>query len=218
MGESVLIAQLAREPVPGRVKTRLLPALGPERAAKLHAEMVCWTCRTLIDAGLGPVQLWVEGNAARAPFRTCVQWGAQGPLVQTGRDLGERMAHICVRGLAEHDAIILVGSDAPGIDRDFLVEARAALRRVDVAVGPALDGGYVLLGLRRYSRRLFRGIDWGGDRVLRQTLEAIASLGWSHRVLEARPDIDRPEDLRYLPEALRSALEVPWQPVGLGGS
>jgi len=131
MGESVLIAQLAREPVPGRVKTRLLPALGPERAAKLHAEMVCWTCRTLIDAGLGPVQLWVEGNAARAPFRTCVQWGAQGPLVQTGRDLGERMAHICVRGLAEHDAIILVGSDAPGIDRDFLVEARAALRRVD---------------------------------------------------------------------------------------
>ena len=103
----------------------------------------------------------------------------------------------------------LVGSDAPSIDAGYLKAARHALAEVDCVLGPALDGGYVLFGLRRFVPELFTGISWGEDSVLEKTLEKLAALGWSYRLLETLADIDRPEDLRHLPDSLRAELPGP---------
>lgn len=194
------MAQLARSPRPGAVKTRMLPELSADRAARLHAAMVAYICRRLCR--FGPTQLWVAGEPESLLFRQCRELGALGPFRQCDGDLGERMAHIATLALAAHDKVILVGSDAPGIDSDYLGRARAALDRVDVVFGPAVDGGYVLLGLKRVLPELFTDIPWGTGKVLECSLGALEESGTDWLLLEPLPDIDRPEDLRYLPEDL----------------
>ena len=206
MDERVLVAQLAREPVPGQVKTRLQPHLSALEAAQLHELMVEHVCAMLCSSAAGAIQLWVDGDPEAELFRRCRELGLSDVLVQQGGDLGQRMAHICEQGLLLHNAVILVGSDAPSIDNDYLNSAMGSLTEVDVVLGPALDGGYVLLGLRRFAPELFAGIHWGEHTVLVETLAVIDRLGWSYRLLDPLPDIDRPEDLRFLPDTIRAGL------------
>jgi uncharacterized protein len=201
-----VLAQLAREPVAGQVKTRLQPHLSAREAAQLHELMVEHVCTMLCNSAAGAIQLWVDGDPEAQLFRKCRELGVDDVLLQQGADLGERMAHICKQGLLEHRAVILVGSDAPSMDCEYLNSAVDSLTEVDVVVGPALDGGYVLLGLGRYSAALFEGIHWGEDTVLTETLAVIDRLGWSYRLLEPLQDIDRPQDLRFLPDTIKAAL------------
>ncbi len=202
MPEPPLLAQLAREPVPGHVKTRMLPRLSPEQAADLHAAMVESICRTLCDCGIGRVQLWVDGEPEAPLFRRCLEMGVASIETQCGEDLGRRMAHICRQGLANHPAVVLVGSDAPALNGDYIRAAVTALAEVDVVLGPALDGGYVLLGLGRYVPELFEDIPWGTDSVLSATLSRLKAVKRSYHLLEPLPDIDRPADLRHVPDGL----------------
>jgi rSAM/selenodomain-associated transferase 1 len=208
MPEGLIVAQLAREPVPGRVKTRLMPALSALQAASLHSAMVEQTARTICDSGIGEVRLWVDGDENHALFAHCRRMGVSAILPQCSGDLGRRMAAICEHCLAEASAVVLVGSDAPSIDAAYLQSASQALAEVDAVLGPALDGGYVLFGLRRFAPELFTGISWGEDTVLEKTLEKLEALRWSYRLLETLADIDRPEDLRHLPDDLRMSLPV----------
>lgn len=200
MSADFVIAQLAREPVPGEVKTRLLSALSPQRAAALHAAMVLRTAGRLSEAG--PLQLWVAGDVGNPLFQECLDAGAGSLHPQPGGDLGAKMQHIAAAGLDSHERVILVGSDSPELDADYVLQAVRALDAVDVVLGPALDGGYVLLGLKILCRELFADMPWGSDAVLRQSVEALEETGRSYRLLDARQDIDRPEDLRHLPEDL----------------
>ena len=206
MDERVLVAQLAREPVPGQVKTRLQPHLSALEAAQLHELMVEHVCAMLCSSAAGAIQLWVDGDPEAELFRRCREFGLSDVRIQQGGDLGQRMAHICEQGLLAHKAVILVGSDAPSIDNDYLNSAMGSLTEVDVVLGPALDGGYVLLGLRRFVPELFAGIHWGEHTVLVETLAVIDRLGWSYHLLDPLPDIDRPEDLRFLPDTIRAGL------------
>jgi hypothetical protein len=115
--------------------------------------------------------------------------------LQQGDDLGERMA----RALSRAMPAIVMGSDCPSLTPADLREAAAALDwGVDAVLGPARDGGYVLLGLRRIDASLFEGITWGTDTVLQETRSRLRSLGWRWHELPTRFDIDRPEDLRLL--------------------
>ena len=199
--KSFVVAQLARAPAPGKVKTRLLTALSADRAAGLHAAMVRRIAGQL--AAAGPLELWVAGDTSAPLFQECLQLGVRRLREQPPGDLGARMAHIAREGLASQDRVILVGSDAPGLSRAYVERALAALDVVDAVFGPALDGGYVLLGLRRFCAELFREIPWGTDEVLSASLAAADAAGCSHRLLEPLADIDRPEDLRHLPEDLQ---------------
>ena len=186
------IVIFAKAPVPGRVKTRLIPVLGAEGAAAVAARLLERTVAAAKATGLR-VELCGDPDPR--------SWYS-GPAVtlhpQGDGDLGERLAQAAERVIAGGERALLMGSDCPDLDSARLAEAEAALARYDAVIHPTLDGGYALLGLRRYDRSIFTGIDWSTDRVARQTLERLAALGWSVSVGERLRDIDEPADLEAL--------------------
>ncbi|MBU0498606.1 MAG: TIGR04283 family arsenosugar biosynthesis glycosyltransferase [Gammaproteobacteria bacterium] len=189
----------AKAPEPGRVKTRLIPALGGEGAARLHHRLLE---RTLAEAtGLPDVEteLWSPDPGHPVIVELAAAQGA-GVREQRGRDLGERMGHALARGLAGASRAVLIGSDCPNMDRAYLMQAFAALEEAPVVLGPALDGGYVLIGLREACPPgLFRDIPWGSAQVLEISRARLRESGLAWIELPPQRDLDRPEDLHYFP-------------------
>lgn len=186
------VALFARFPEPGRAKTRLIPALGPEGAAALHRRLTERTLGVLRASGL-PFELRHTG-APEAAFRDWL--GEDVPLAGQGEgDLGARMARATAAGAA-----ILVGADLPDLAQRHLDQAVAALRTHPAVIGPAEDGGYWLIGLRAPMPFLFEPMAWGTGVVFAETMARFAARGIVPALLERLPDLDRPEDLRRWPE------------------
>lgn len=119
---------------------------------------------------------------------------------QAEGNLGDRLIHAVEAGFADGGrAAVVIGADCPDLDNALLARAFEALREKELVIGPALDGGYYLIGLRQPRAELFRGIDWGSEHVLRQTLAIANRLGLSVFTLPPLTDIDRPEDLAAWP-------------------
>lgn len=194
---ALLLQQFARFPEAGRVKTRLARALGAEAACTVHEELLAKTTRTLLAAALGPVELWLDRRPGdHALLTDLIASGAQGPFMQRGAELGARMYHALVDGRRRASAVVLVGSDCPGIDAAYLQAAAIAVRSHDVVLGPAEDGGYVLIGTRTPTEAVFSGIPWGTEKVLAATLAAAADSGLTVTCLAPRFDIDDEADYR----------------------
>lgn len=184
------IVIFAKKPEPGRVKTRLIPALGPEGAARLAAEMLGETVNEALATGW-EVELWGEPDPA--------DWYEGPPLrlrAQGSGGLGARLAQATRQTLDEAHAILLIGTDCPELDRSRLAAAAAALGPYDAVIHPAEDGGYALLGLKRFSATVFDDIPWSTGAVFDETRTRIEALGWSLHVGDTLRDIDEPEDLR----------------------
>jgi uncharacterized protein len=187
----------ARYPIPGRVKTRLIPALGAEGAAALHRRLVLRTLRTAhIACRAAPAGLEVrfDGGTEQAMSH----WVGDNArfLPQSAGDLGERMARAFEASFCSRSpATVIVGSDCPSLTPDIITTAFARLTESPVVLGPAKDGGYYLIGLRRPMPELLRGIPWGTDRVLADSLAVLQRQGSKAALLEPLEDIDRPEDL-----------------------
>lgn len=191
------IIVFARFPEAGRVKTRLIPALGPAGALRLHRQLVlrtlrtaeeaCRSCRAQLElhfdgAGQDRIESWLGDT-----------WRVR---LQGAGDLGERIARGFEEGFRDNSgAIILIGSDCPGLSPEILSNAFESLGQNQVVLGPATDGGYYLVGLARPIPELFRDISWGGDRVLEQSLNQLRRIGVVPALLPELPDIDRPADL-----------------------
>lgn len=185
----VPVVLFARFPAPGEAKTRLAPVLGAEGAAALHARLVEETLITIRASGL-PFALHGTGASA-ARF---ARWlGPDVPLIDQGEgDLGERMARV-------DPPAIIIGADIPDLDVAHLRAAAAAVAAGNVAIGPAEDGGYYLIGLPRPAGYLFGDMPWGTDRVLAETLLRLAARGVDPVMLPMLADLDRPEDLARWP-------------------
>lgn len=192
--ETVRIAVFARAPVAGAVKTRLIPRLGEEGAARLHAALVRRALDSAVRAGAWPVELWCTPDARHPFFAGCASEFGASLHVQQGADLGRRMEHAFDRALGDNAALVLIGSDCPALSPGVIAKAAGALSSHDAVVAPAEDGGYVLLGLARPVPELFAGIAWGGPEVMAQTRARLAGAGVDCRELETFWDIDRPED------------------------
>lgn len=190
------IVIFAKAPVAGQVKTRLVPALGEEGAARLAREMLRRTVSAAVATGLS-----VEVCASPAP--SADEWGPYLPDVaatdQGGGDLGERLARAAKRVIDEGEKILLIGTDCPELDRDRLLAAARVLERHDAVIHPAEDGGYALLGLRRFEPSIFEDIAWSTASVAEATMARIQALGWSFHVGATLRDIDEPADLIHLP-------------------
>jgi len=194
----------ARAPEPGKVKTRLIPALSAAGAAELHRRLVRHTLGAATGARLGPVELWCAPDAGDPFFRECERRLGVSLSAQGEGDLGARMQRAFESALARARRAILVGSDIPALSAQYLRDADQALvRGNEVVLGPAEDGGYVLIGLSRCDPELFRDIPWGGPEVMAETRRRIASLAWRSSELPVLWDVDRPEDLGRLPQEMR---------------
>jgi len=186
----------AKAPIPGRSKTRLAGKLGARGAARLHARLTRQTVTTALRAQLAPLQLWCAPSSTHGFFAACRR---DYPLTlhrQHGIDLGRRMHHALTRALRGSGSAVLIGSDCPALTPAVLKNAFAALRDgADVVLVPALDGGYVLIGVRRSAARLFQAVRWGSERVLAQTRRRLRQLNLTCVELPALADVDTPADL-----------------------
>lgn len=185
----------AKAPVAGEAKTRLVPVLGEEGAARLAHQMLVATVNEALAAGLGQPELCVTPAPRHSAWKDLLPTAPLDLTDQGDGDLGERLARAADRALSHGDPVLLIGADCPALTREHLRAAAAALDEHDAVLLPATDGGYVLLGLRRCDPSLFRDIPWSTSAVTRETLDRIRTLGWTVHVGRTFHDIDRPEDL-----------------------
>ncbi len=196
------IVIFAKAPVPGRVKTRLTPALGEIGAARLAHRMLLTAIAEAQAADLAVPELCATPHPAEAewlPFlaNADIRYSDQGE-----GDLGERLARAASRVIAAGEPVLLIGTDCPALDRAKLRAAAAALLMHDAVIHPAVDGGYALLGLRRFDASLFEGIAWSSPTVAAETIGRIEALGWSLFIAETLRDVDLPADLEAAGAAL----------------
>ena len=191
---------MARWPAPGRCKRRLASSLGAAAAARIQVRLTRHTLAVArrVSSQLGlELVLAVDGLGPRAARRWGGGLGADRCLLQGQGGLGLRMHRQFLRAAAEGAGrVVVIGSDLPRLEGGDLAAAFEALNRRPAVLGPADDGGYWLLGLRRPDPWLLAGMAWGSAQVLAQTLAVMAHRGVEPALLPWRGDLDRGEDLR----------------------
>lgn len=199
---------MTKAPIAGQVKTRLCPPLREREAAELHE---CFLLDTLENCRwLDGVRLVVaySPDVAEAYFARVAGDGWE-LIPQEGQTLGARMLR-CLEALCAPDsATVMVGTDSPTLPLESIRSAFEVLEcgDADLVLGPSTDGGYCLIGMTEPHPRLFDGIDWSTDRVLRQTLDRAADMGLLCRLLPEWYDIDLPADLARLKSELATSPE-----------
>jgi uncharacterized protein len=190
---------MAKAPVAGYAKTRLIAALGADGAAALAERMIGHAIDQACGAALGTVMLAGAPDIGHPLFqRLAVARGVE-LAPQGDGDLGARMSRALALALKTHDRALLFGTDAPAVDAPMLRRAAALLADHDAVFIPAFDGGYVAVGLRRPAPELFAEMVWSTDRVMRDTRERLGRSGLRHAELAPVADIDEPADLAQLP-------------------
>lgn len=186
-----------RYPEPGRTKTRLIPALGAEGAASLQRRMseaiVTQMAQFAAQYPVCPEIRYADGTqqAVEAWLASDIPCLAQGE-----GDLGDRLRRAFAQAFAQGAGkVVVIGADCPGLTPALFARAFAALATQDLVLGPAMDGGYYLVGLNRPAPSLFSEIPWGTGEVLTATQKQAQSLNLSTHLLESLADVDRPEDL-----------------------
>ena len=192
---SAALAVLAKAPIPGFAKTRLIPAIGAHAAAVLQERLTERAVETACAADVGPVTLWCSPSLDQASFQDLALRYSLALRQQPGGNLGDRMLGAIA---AQDGPTLVIGTDCPALTAEHLRAAAAALDRADVVLIPAEDGGYVLIGMDTAHSELFSAITWGTPQVLGQTRARIAALGLNCIELPALWDVDTEADLARL--------------------
>jgi rSAM/selenodomain-associated transferase 1 len=189
----------AKTPQPGKVKTRLIPMLGEAGATRLYRRLLRREVAWIAEETSYAIELWVTPYKEDPLLQELVQRYGTSISLQQGQDLGARMAHAAREALGRYRSVVLLGVDCPALSPAHLKQACHWLEQGSNAVlGPAQDGGYVLLALNRFHPALFHGHSWGGDDVATTTRQTLYRIGWQWRELPLLWDLDRPDDLKRL--------------------
>lgn len=198
--DSVLVMQFAKWPEAGRVKTRLMPELGAEGAMNAHVTLSLAVLENLVASGYDVRFLWDRqvDRVPEAAFPIIEQLEAcgVGQSWQQGDVLGERMTLALESGLQRVGKAMVVGSDCPSVDAEYVRLAVATLDGVDVVLGPSDDGGYVLIGARKLAPGMLADVAWGTQNALEQTCDRLSKAGLTFALLPQKWDVDEPEDWR----------------------
>ena len=199
MKTSCPVIVMAKAPMAGFAKTRLIPALGAQGAAALAECLLERAIGHALDAQLGPVDLCCAPDMSHPALARHAARPGMALSTQGDGDLGARMARAFERWLVCSGRALMIGTDAPALDAVMLDRAARALDDADAVFVPALDGGYALIGLRCAAPTLFSGMVWSTASVMADTRERLAAAGLSHIELPPAADIDEPADLVHLP-------------------
>lgn len=199
---STALIVFAKAPVAGLAKTRLIPALGPDGAARLAERLLTHTLQQALALSVDHLELCVSPTDQHPAFERARN-AAPGRLHITQQgdgDLGERMHRAFSRVLYSHARVLLIGTDAPSLNATFLGQAMQALDSYPAVFVPALDGGYALVGLTRPAPELFHAMTWSTPQVMDDTRTRAQRIGLPWFELPPVADIDEPADLVHLPE------------------
>ena len=213
--QNAALVIFAKAPIAGQVKTRLCPPLTPDEAATLHGSFVIDMLERTKVAAI-KLKLPIDRYLACAPSSTLVFFQIMEErqsvklIDQVGDDLGARMEQTFATLFGKgYQRVFIVGTDVPSLPLDHYKQALALLDTHDVVLGPALDGGYYLIGLKRPRPELFAGIAWSTDRVLAATQEKAASLGLKLALIPSWRDVDSVDDLQALIDASAADAKKP---------
>jgi len=193
------ILVFCKAPILGSVKTRLLSVLSPREAADLYRKLASRMLDCAIDSSLAHVELWCFPDVTHTFFQKYEDCGV--PLFQQrGADLGERMYQAALHSLAQEGVskVLIIGADCPTLDEHYLEAALSKLDDHDAVLGPAEDGGYGLIGLRKADPSIFSDITWSTSEVCADTCKKMNKLNYNWSLLPLLWDVDRPEDLEKL--------------------
>jgi hypothetical protein len=193
--EPVAVAILAKAPVAGSVKTRLIPTLGADGAAALQEKLIARAVETAVAAAVGPVTVW--STPAEHPYFAAL--ASRHPVALAAQPDGDLGARMLAASSAAAGPAIVIGTDCPALTSSHLQEAAQHLRDgVDAVVIPAEDGGYVLIGTRGPQPQLFDQMTWSTDTVMAETRRRLARLALAWREPALLWDVDRPADIERL--------------------
>lgn len=197
---NALIIVFCKAPEIYHVKTRLMPDLTAQQAADAHIELTQRTLDLVTSSQLAPIELWCSPDTKHTYFEQCVNKYKVRLHQQCEGDLGAKMYDAICSGLKHAQQVILIGTDCPSFVHFDLEQAIQAIEKGhDVAIGPAEDGGYVLIGMSKLYQQLFQDITWGSDLVLAQTKRKIKELKLSQFETRSQWDVDNFKDwVRYL--------------------
>jgi rSAM/selenodomain-associated transferase 1 len=200
------VAVFAKAPIPGTVKTRLIPPLTAVQGARLHAAFVEDTLRRV--ATLHVTRVLAYAPQPTDPFlQACAHRHGARTIAQGSGDLGARMQRVAGRLLERYPKVVIIGTDSPTMPIAFIENALRKLDLADIVFGPSEDGGYYLLGQRRLYPEIFEGITWGSADVLAATLDKIPHVPFA--MLPPWYDVDRPNDLERLRTDLAGTTDCP---------
>ena len=207
MDESEIgISILAKAPIPGFSKTRLIPLLGEDGAAKLQARFIERTVETAREAAVGPITIWYTPPEWDEYFARYSCLSSVRLMPQEDEDLGCKMNR-CVANRLSRFGELVIGTDSPCIQAiDLEAAASALLSRFDAVLFPAEDGGYGLIGLRMPDIAVFSGVSWSSENVLQETRQNLLSLGKQWGELVSVWDVDRPADVVRLAKSPAAEL------------
>ena len=192
----ISVGIFAKPPRPGLVKTRLIPDIGADKAARVYRYCLEYTLEVARESGI-EFHLYLSEACDDELLQD------EAYSVQKGRDLGARMFNATKDLLATStDGAIIIGSDCLDISPRHLLQAAQALADHELVLLPALDGGYALIGCTSIEPGLFHNINWGSDQVLKQTLAHAEKLNYRVSLLETVRDIDTLQDVEQYPELL----------------
>ena len=173
----------------GKVKTRLAKTIGNLAAFEVYNALV-----NITELAIEPLQIdkriYFSDAIIEAKWPSCFK------AVQYGENLGERMKNAFTKAFQDgYQRVVLIGSDLPEITPQHIKNGLTSLEKSDVVFGPAIDGGYYLIGMTRMCNLIFDNKPWSQSNLLELTLEELSENNISYTLLEALNDIDTFEDL-----------------------
>jgi len=206
--KDVLIVQYAKWPQIGKVKTRLAKSLGEQKALDVHMQLLITVFNNLFINKSGVFELWLNKDGfnlntsglstkeieIQERMKVLLDKSNVAYQIQQGTSLGDKMAHTFESSLVNFKKVIIVGSDCPNVSPEIIRQAVAELNNHDLVLGPAEDGGYVLIGASRFEASIFADVEWGKGRVLKKTLSNARGFNYKVALLEESWDVDELED------------------------
>ena len=211
------IVLFARDPVAGKVKTRLSPFLSQDSILELYTRFLSDSIEKICRVKTADPFIGVHPSDSSGYFSRVRGERSLKVFLQEGADLGEKMFNAFQARFDEgYESVVIIGSDSPSLPVAHIETALNSDK--DLTIGPSTDGGYYLIGMCRKPVDVFSGgVDWGSEKVLQQTLERVKKCGSSLELLPPWYDVDREEDLKFLKTHLELIAEAGFDDIGATG-